>query len=128
MRRYETTGRAEDVGAEAAEALGYGLEAADRLFAVQLSRRYKESWLRWGIGLAAEAAYARAKVGEVPGAVAALEAGRAQLLAEVLDRARVPLERLAEHGRGDLADRYRRAAGRVLQLEGMGVSPSRAPT
>jgi tetratricopeptide (TPR) repeat protein len=34
--------------AEAAEALGYGLEAADRLFAVQLSRRYKESWLRWG--------------------------------------------------------------------------------
>jgi hypothetical protein len=38
-----------------------------------------------------------------PGAVVALEAGRAQLLAEVFDRARVPLERLVEHGRGDLA-------------------------
>jgi hypothetical protein len=113
--------------AEAAEALGYRLEAADRLFAVQLSRRYKESWLRWGIGLAAEAAYARAKVGEVPGAVAALEAGRAQLLAEVLDRARAPLERLSSTGE---ATSPTATAGLLAasSLERMGASPSRAPT
>lgn len=102
---------------EAAEACGYALNATERLFRTQLSRQHKETWLSEAIGLPARAAYALARTGDPSGAVVALEGGRAMLLSETLERDRADLQRLADLGRGDLAERYRQAADRIAALE-----------
>jgi CHAT domain-containing protein len=67
--------------------------------------------------LPALAAYALARSGELAEAVEALEANRTRLAAEVQERDRRDLERLAEIGHADLYERYRVAADRVLELE-----------
>jgi CHAT domain-containing protein len=102
---------------EAAEAYGYGLEAMGRLFRTQLLRRHKETWLAWAQGLPSRAAFALAKAGNATAAAVALEQGRALLLSETLERDRANLERLGNLGRADLAERYRRAADRLAELE-----------
>ncbi|MGD9525355.1 MAG: CHAT domain-containing protein [Pseudonocardia sp.] len=73
-----------DDQAVAAEAFGYGLAALRRVFARQHDRPDKESWLRQAVELPAEAARAHALAGSPATAVAALDAGRALLLAETL--------------------------------------------
>jgi len=101
--------------AEAVRAYGYGMEAIERLYRAQLTRRAKESWLRAAQGIPARAAYALARSGDVKEAAVALERGRARLLAEVLERDRADLDALEQahpaHGAG-----YRRAAARVAAL------------
>jgi CHAT domain-containing protein/tetratricopeptide (TPR) repeat protein len=93
---------------EAAEAYGHGLAAMDRLVADQTLRPHKESWLRAAQGFPARACYALARSGDPPGAVLALERGRALLLNEALGRAR------PDPGQVDLAEVV--AAGRSTPI------------
>ena len=101
--------------AEAAEALGLGLRALERLFRVQLTRSQKESWLRDTQAIPVQAGYALARHGDLKGAITALERGRALLLSEALRQDRAELSRLTELGRGDLRDRYETAVTRWNQ-------------
>ena len=84
--------------AEAVQAYRYGFAASERLIAVQLLRGQKEAWLREVQGLPGRGAYVLAKTSDLRGAVVALEAGRARLLAEALEESRRDLERLEEMG------------------------------
>ena len=102
--------------AEAAEALGYGLQALEQLFRAQVTRRHKETWLRDAQGIAVLAASCRARTGDAAGAVAALERGRALLLSEALRLDRQEVERLTATGRADLRERYETAVSRWNQL------------
>jgi tetratricopeptide (TPR) repeat protein len=102
--------------AEAAEALGYGLQALDQLFRVQLTRLQKETWLRDSQAIPVLAAYALARAGDPAGAATALEQGRGLLLSEALQRDHAELGRLAELGRVDLQERYDAAVSRWNQL------------
>lgn len=95
---------------EAVEASNGGLMAAQRLLHGQILRSHREAWLRESRDLAAIAAYARAWVGDLEGAVEAVENGRAQLLSESLERRRSDLEKLNVIGHGETYERYRRAA------------------
>ena len=103
---------------EAITAYGYGLTALNRLLRAQAARTGKESWLRDASRMPAAAAYARARVGDLRGAIAVLEAGRARLLAEALEQNRRDLDRLPALGQGAILERYRTAAarGRVAAL------------
>ena len=101
---------------EAAEALGYGLQALEQLFLVQVTRLQKETWLRDSQEIAAQAAYALARTGDLAGASAALERGRGLLLSEALQRDRAELGRLAALGWPDLQERYETAVSRWHQL------------
>jgi hypothetical protein len=101
---------------EAAEAHGIAVGAARKLFEAQLVRRHKETWLRETRGLHDRAAYAIAMAGDARAAVRSLEDGRAMLLSEALDSEGADLERLTTLGRPDFADRYRRAANRLVNL------------
>lgn len=90
---------------EAAAAADAAVAALRVLVAGQLPRGDKETWLRTSTGIAAAAARAHCAAGQLPEAVAALEAGRGLLLSEALpadDRLRVR--------QPDLYDRYARAA------------------
>jgi tetratricopeptide (TPR) repeat protein len=109
---------------EAAEAYQYGSRAVERLLEVQLLRSAKETWLREAQGLAANAAYALARTREVDRAVETLEAGRARLLAEALERNRHDLEQLPARGQGELYARYRQASARWAAL----TNPDTEPT
>lgn len=102
--------------AEAAEALGYGLQALDQLFRVQMTRLQKETWLRDSQAIPVLAAYALARDGDLAGAATALERGRGLLLSEVLQRDHAELGRLAELGRADLQGRFEAAVSRWDQL------------
>jgi hypothetical protein len=102
--------------AEAAEALGYGLQALDHLFQVQVTRLQKETWLRDSQAIPMLAAYALARDGDPAGAATALERGRGLLLSEALQRDHAELGRLAELGRADLQERYDAAVSRWNQL------------
>jgi hypothetical protein len=106
--------------AEAAEALGLGLRALERLFRVQLTPAHKESWLRDTQAIPMQAGYALALDGALQGAVTALERGRALLLSETLRQDRAALSRLTELGRDDLRDRYETAVNRWNQAAGRG--------
>ncbi len=108
---------------EVVDAYVYGRQAIDLLFATQLSRAAKESWLKEAQGLPANAAYALARLDRPEDAVEAIEAGRARLLAEALEQNRRDLERLPELGRGDLLARYRAASGRVVALQQQAGQP-----
>ena len=91
---------------EAVTAYRYSLQAIAQLFSTQLFRASKETWLREAQGISAQAAFAMAKVGDLSGAVVALEQGLARLLSEALERGRADLERLKTVGQGKLCDRY----------------------
>jgi hypothetical protein len=101
--------------AEAEEAFGYALRAADALFHIQAARAHKEGTLRPVRGLAAGAAYAAARAGDPGRAVEILEQGRTRLVAEALQvgaRATAGLEREAPA----LAARLRTAADALASL------------
>ena len=97
-------------GCEAAEA---GLEAIGRLTGAQTDRFGRASWLADAQGLSAEAAYVRARQGDLAGAFDALERGRAQLLADAMISDDVDLRSLRAQGCGELADRYAAARRQV---------------
>ncbi len=105
---------------EAAEAYNYGMGAAEALFQAQVLRAERRTWLVAVRGLHAAAGYARAQIGELRGAAAALELGRARLLG--LSLARRLLEQL-ERERPALAEAYRAAAGQVEGLESGALEP-----
>jgi CHAT domain-containing protein len=109
---------------EAAEAYGYALEAAQRLFRTQLLREDKETWLADSQGLPAEAAYAMFRAGRYVDAVVALEAGRGQQLAEALERDRADLDRLTSTDHGELVSRYRVAAVALDNAIRKGAEPA----
>jgi CHAT domain-containing protein/tetratricopeptide (TPR) repeat protein len=109
---------------QAAEAFEYGLQALERLFATQLTRLHKETWLRDAQGISVRAAYALTMAGDATAASQAFERGRALLLSESLQRDRADLERLAEVGRADLKDRYEAAVSRWNRLSRLGDDAS----
>jgi hypothetical protein len=111
---------------EATEAYDYGAKAVERLLEAQLLRSAKESWLREVQGLAANAAYAWARVGDLERAVEVVEGGRARLLAEALERHRHDLEQLPARGEEELLARYRQAAARWATLTVETERPSEA--
>jgi len=112
--------------AEAVEAYGYARQVSDRLFAVQPTRRGKEAWLGQAPELAANAAFALARTGDLEGAVLALEQIRVRLLNEALGHDRARLAALASREPGPY-ERYRQAAEALLRLEsaegGAGAAP-----
>jgi hypothetical protein len=101
---------------EAAGAYELGLRGAERLFRTQFGRADKEIWLGAASGLPVRAAYAAVRTSRDQEAVAAMERGRAQLLAEALQYDRADLRFLHEQ-RDALARRYEAAARRVRELE-----------
>jgi tetratricopeptide (TPR) repeat protein len=101
---------------EAAQAFELGMQALEQLFATQLTRLHKETWLRDAQGISLQAAYALAMTGDARGASRALERGRALLLSEALQRDRANVERLRKAGRPDLGDRYEAAVSRLNHL------------
>jgi len=103
---------------EACQAYAFGLDASHILFQTQLSRSAKESWLEKSRGLASNAAFALARMNDLPQALSTLEGGRALILGENLELKRRDLEHLADHqiGRKDLLERYRAASGRIEVL------------
>jgi hypothetical protein len=73
---------------EAAHAFLSGLRLVFALVDAQAVRRHQEGWLRDARQLPAEAARALARLGRLDQAVAALDAGRAVLLAGAIGHAR----------------------------------------
>ena len=102
--------------AEANQAASYGLAAMHRLYRAQLRRGEKEIWLREAVGISSLAAYAATATGDLRGAVAAFEGGRALILSEILELDAANVTSLAASGRDSLAGRYRSAADRWHEL------------
>jgi len=99
-----------------------GLDAVDDLLVVQQLRGHKESWLRDARGVAARAAVAALRDDDAPKAVMLAERGRAQLVAEVMEQARLDLDRLDAAGEHDL--RLRVDAARAAARAPEGVLPA----
>lgn len=102
---------------ESSEAFALAFRAVDGLLDNQMSRVGKETWLGKAQELAADAAFVRAKIDDLEGAVEALEHGRLRLLAEAQERSRLELEKLRETGHADLYDAFQSATQRAHQLE-----------
>jgi CHAT domain-containing protein len=107
----------QDKWLEAIEAFGYGIKALDELLRSQLLREGKEAWLREAQGLPAHAAYATARVSNLPAAVTTLELGRARLLSDALERDRADLENLKTIGYDEFFQIYQSAAQRITRLD-----------
>jgi hypothetical protein len=107
--------------AQAVQWLDRGLDALDDLLVIQHVRRHKESWLRDARGVAARAAVAALRNQEATRAVTAAERGRALLVAEAIEQARLDLDRLDAVGEHELRLRFeaaRAAAGAPDRLTG----------
>ena len=109
----------------AVEAYRLAAAAVDRLFATQVGREDKETWLRAANGVPAQAAFALIRAGLPVDAALALERGRVRLLTEALGRNSAALDRLAELGAGALAERFRVAQRRLGALEAGEASEAR---
>ena len=92
----------------------YALRAANGLHRSQLQRSDRETWLLASRGLAAEAAYATIREGNLRAAVARLEQARAILLTEDLDLVSAALSSLPDPA---LTRRYDEASRLVRQLQ-----------
>ncbi len=101
----------------AVEASEAGLDAADALYRLQLTRDNQSVWLEEANPLPGLAAYALAKLGRLQEAVAVIERGRAVFFAEYLSRGQAALAMLADIGFAEVRDSYREAADKVAQLE-----------
>jgi tetratricopeptide (TPR) repeat protein len=108
---------------EASDAYDMAASALDQLFRAQLLRPNKETWLRLASGTAATGSFAHAMAADRPGAVLAIERGRAFLLSETLNQDRADLARLAASGHDDLAIRYGHVSQRLKSL----LAASRVP-
>lgn len=98
--------------AEAVEAAEIGFEALWDLVTAQLSRDHEQIRLAQARGLAARAAAASIRMGDMTRAVAFLERGRSAVLSASLDT-REELGLLRREGHGNEADQYLRAASDV---------------
>ncbi len=106
---------------EAARAYGEAMTIVDTLCEAQVLRSDKHSWLRSAQRLYVEAAYSLARLGDLRGAVLAMETGRARMLAEKLDRSRADLDGIEERA-PELVHRYRQMLTQLGELEGMAAS------
>ncbi|MCG8418848.1 MAG: CHAT domain-containing protein [Proteobacteria bacterium] len=97
---------------QVARAHDYAHQCSEKLVRIQLLRRHQEDCLAQTQGMAARAAYALAKQGELERAVVALERGQARLLSDALARDRADLDQLPAQGYGELLERYREASDR----------------
>jgi CHAT domain-containing protein/tetratricopeptide (TPR) repeat protein len=109
--------------------------AADRiLFQAASSQDSRQAELAGAADIYPLAAFALAKTGQLAEAIETIEAGRARILAETLERNRRNLERLPELGQAGLLERYRKAGSAFAALaeleekapQGRGSSPLRA--
>jgi CHAT domain-containing protein len=103
---------------EAVEAYRNGLEAIDHLYKTQLLPGARQTWLADAQGLAASAAYAIARTGDLPAAFLTLERGRARLLTEAIQRDRSDLAGVAKLDPAAHAA-YELAARQVRELENL---------
>ncbi|MCB9128975.1 MAG: CHAT domain-containing protein [Ardenticatenales bacterium] len=101
---------------EATEAFGYGIQAIDHLFRIQLTRDDKSSWLKEAQGIHGHAAFAHAKLGQAQQAVTALERGRARMVGEALARDRADLSAL-EDDHAERVTAYYAAVARIQTLQ-----------
>jgi CHAT domain-containing protein len=111
---------------EAAEAFDEALQAAATLYAPQMRRAHKETWLHDFADLPAVAAYAFARQGDLVRAVTTLERGRAQFLSEALDRTTIDLGTLSALGQDVIAERYQRALENLNDLQRRELDPAAA--
>jgi tetratricopeptide (TPR) repeat protein len=105
----------------AGEAYGQALAALHQLSVAQVLLDDKQTVLAQAEGVARRAGYALARSNQPGPSVVMLEAGRAMLLSEALERNRADLDRLTADGRGDLLERYRTASRRVGDVEARAV-------
>jgi CHAT domain-containing protein len=103
---------------EVTQAYSYAYKSGVRLVQTQLLRQHQESWLKDIQGLAADAAYAYAKLEQFDKAVVTLERGLAQLLSETLARERADLEDLKSQ-RQDLYQDYKNAIDAWQQAQSL---------
>jgi len=99
----------------ARDAFSMAMHADRQVLAEQLSRQSKEASLGETAGLHAAAAYAFARLGDLPRAVQTLEHGRARLLAEALSLTGAEVHAL-ESAQPALAKRFRAAAQALSDL------------
>jgi CHAT domain-containing protein/tetratricopeptide (TPR) repeat protein len=102
---------------QAIKAFSYGTQAIDQLYKAQMLRPNKEAWLHKAQKLAHYSAYAHARGGDLVAAVRQLEGGRARLLADSVEHARVELEKLPQIGYSELYERYKTATTHIKELE-----------
>ena len=91
----------------------------EELLSLQTLRVGKETWLWEAQGLPARHAYALFRLGRRPEAVEALEAGRAQLLRESIERNRRDLQALQGTPHEPYYTAYIRAVEQLKRLEGI---------
>jgi hypothetical protein len=104
---------------ETLEAYEMVQQALEARLAAQLQREDKTFSIGETRGLAAQAAYAAVQLGRLPEAAALLEAGRAQLLREALERQRSDLHALAGGEYASFYQAYMRAADEVERLQAL---------
>ncbi|HET9255020.1 MAG TPA: hypothetical protein VFO16_07440, partial [Pseudonocardiaceae bacterium] len=101
---------------EAAEAYRIALDATEILFQASVLVSSRQAELAESVGVAAGAAYALARAGEVGEAMIVLERGRARELGDALDRDRADLEEVAQR-EPEAYEIYRQAAERLRAVE-----------
>ncbi|WP_437521387.1 CHAT domain-containing protein [Sorangium sp. So ce726] len=106
---------------EAVAAYGEAMTIMDTLCEAQLLRSDKYRWLSSVQMLYTDAAYSKARLGDLPGAVLAMETGRARVLTEMLDRTRSDLEEIEKRA-PELVHRYRQMLAQLRHLEGVAAS------
>jgi hypothetical protein len=111
---------------EAAEAFAKAQRRLDALFRAQDTRRFQTRQLGEELDVAVRLAYARARAGQLDGAMVTLECGRGRLLSEALMLSEVDPERLRAVGRPDLAEALAQAVADVRRLEGVSLNPDSA--
>ncbi|MEL7354113.1 MAG: CHAT domain-containing tetratricopeptide repeat protein [Cyanobacteria bacterium J06560_5] len=92
------------------------LKAADILYESSLSLSSREGELSENRDLFRQAAYARARAGDLEGAVVSIERGRARGLSEILERDRAELSTLKTSA-PKIYEQYQQAAATLRQLE-----------
>ena len=106
------------------EAVAFGALAAESLYARQLRRQHKRTWLRDSRDIAAAGAYALAKLGRQEDACLLLEQDRARLMSEVLERDTAQLDELQNRA-PELHARYVEAALHLRWLESEDILQTR---
>jgi CHAT domain-containing protein len=104
-----------------------GLQVIENLLRTQLLRFGKETWLQKAQELHLYYSFALSATNNLPEAITALEAGRARLLAEGLERNRLDLAKLPVLGHTELYKQYQRSIQQVAHLETVGVLEENLP-
>jgi CHAT domain-containing protein/tetratricopeptide (TPR) repeat protein len=112
---------------EAVDAFGEAMSIVDALCEVQLLRSDKHNLLSSAQVLYAAAAYSMARLGDLRGAVLAMETGRARVLTEMLDRTRADLDAVEKQA-PELVHRYRGMLAQLRHAEEKAASGAIAQT